>query len=178
MSETIMEIRGVRKEFLRRGKDQVRAFNAVADASLKLHAGDFIACVGRSGSGKTTLLNMMAGLLPPTEGAVLLEGKDLYSWGDSELSRLRNATIGVVPQGQTGIGSLTLIENVMLPWRMYRADGDIEQEAHALLKELGIASLADSYPAELSGGELRRMSIARARVQAEVAVDRRADGRS
>lgn len=162
MNEAMLEVREVRKDFLRKGKSETRPFSAVSNVSISLYPSDIIACMGRSGSGKTTLLNIMAGLLAPTEGIVMLKGTSLYSYNDAELSKLRNTAIGVVPQGQTGIGSLTLMENVVLPWHMYRPDEEIAQQAHALLEELEILHLADSYPAELSGGELRRMAIARA----------------
>ena len=110
------------------------------------------------------LLNMLAGLLAPNEGCVQLNGQDLYALSDDELSRLRNEHIGVVPQGQTPLYSLTVVQNVTLPYLMYRADDGVEARALELLDSLGIRHLADSYPSELSGGEMRRMAIARALV--------------
>jgi len=120
--------------------------------------------MGRSGSGKTTLLHMLAGLLTPTSGRVLLGETDLYRLDDRALSRLRNANIGVVPQGRSAIDSLTVLENVLLPGRMYGGTVD-EAAARRWLAVLGIESLAGAWPAELSGGELRRMAIARAMAQ-------------
>ena len=118
--------------------------------------------MGRSGGGKSTLLNMLGGLLEPSEGTVALAGSDLYALSDDELSRVRNERIGVVPQGQTPLHSLTVVQNVTLPYLMYRADDGVEARALKLLESLGIRQLADSYPSELSGGEMRRMAIARA----------------
>lgn len=163
----VVEARGVSKSYFRAGRTQGRSFDAVAPCDLTLAAGEMVACMGRSGSGKTTLLSMLAGLLMPSEGSVLLAGQDMYALGDAELSRLRNERVGVVPQGQTVLHTLTALENVTLPcglWR--RGDGEhgaanVQARAEGLLERLGIGDLADAYPAELSGGELRRVAIAR-----------------
>lgn len=163
MSEAVLSARGVRKEFFRKGRASARFFDAVATCDLELWAGELVVLMGRSGSGKSTLLNMMAGLLAPTEGVVEYRGESLYALDDAALSRLRNEEFGVMPQGQTAIHSLSVIENVLLPYRLYRDDSS-EARALDLLAGLGIAALADSYPSELSGGELRRMAIARALV--------------
>lgn len=80
---------------------------------------------------------------------------------DAERSRFRNQNIGIIPQGQTGLHSLTVLENVLLPCTMY-GDEIPEEKAVALLERVGIAELRDTYPNELSGGEMRRLSIARA----------------
>ncbi len=154
----------ISREFIREGRGTNRFF-AVKEAELELNEGELTVLMGRSGSGKTTMLNMLSGLLAPTEGRVLLDGSDIYSLADKELSRLRNRRIGVIPQGQTAIHSLTVIENVMLPYTLYK-EGEGEQKyAEQLLEGLGIADLAASMPSALSGGELRRMAIARAMVR-------------
>lgn len=162
MDGIIIEAQGVRKQFFRKGRAAARNFDAVAGVDLQLARGQLVELTGRSGSGKSTLLNMMAGLLAPTEGRVLLGGQDMYELEDDALSRLRNERIGVIPQGQTALGNLTTIQNVMLPYCMYRKDGTAEAQAFELLERMGIADLADAYPSELSGGEMRRMAIARA----------------
>ena len=157
----MLEAQGIRKEFIRQGKGTNRLV-AVQDTDLTLGAGELTVLMGRSGSGKSTLLNMLAGLLAPTAGRILLDGEDLYAMEDRALSRLRNARIGVIPQGQTALHSLTVLENVLLPVRMYDPKADAAPEALALLERLGIAELQQDKPAALSGGELRRMAIARA----------------
>lgn len=162
MGDLILEARGVRKQFFRKGRSSARNFDAVADVDLQLERGKLVELTGRSGSGKSTLLNVMAGLLAPTEGSVLLEGQSLYDLDDQKLSRLRNARFGVVPQGQTALTTLSVVQNVMLPYCMYRADDGVEGRAIQLLDRLGIGELIDAYPDELSGGEMRRMAIARA----------------
>lgn len=162
MSGTRIEVREAAKAFFRKTRESAQDFYAVRPTSLSLASGEMVVLKGRSGSGKSTLLNMMAGLLVPSEGFVTLDGVDLYELSDVELSKLRNGSIGVVPQGQTAIHSLTVVQNVMLPHLMYRDDGGCEKRALELLGQLGVRELADSYPSELSGGELRRMAIARA----------------
>ena len=153
----------ISKRYLRK-RGQANWFEAVKPCSLELEAGTVTVLIGRSGSGKTTLLQMLSGLLTPSEGTVLLDGEDLYAMDDERLSRLRNQRLGVVPQGQSAIGHLTVLENVMLPLRLY---GKAEQTEAALdwLNRLGIGDLAETRPTDLSGGELRRMAIARVLAQ-------------
>ena len=162
MGDVILQARQLTQTFFRKGRESARHFDAVHDFSLALEGGQLVALMGKSGSGKTTVLNMLAGLLAPTQGQVLLGGVDMYALSDEELSRMRNASIGVVPQGQTPLHAFSVVENVVLPYTFYRERGTIEQRALELLGRLGIADLADSYPSELSGGELRRMAVARA----------------
>ena len=162
MGDIRLEARGACKRFFRKGRESAQYFDAVCPTDLQLSAGEVVVLGGRSGSGKSTLLNMMAGLLSPSEGSVAFNGRDLYELDDEALSRLRNEHIGVIPQGQTALHSLTVVQNVELPRLMYRADDSCEDRALGLLERLGIRELADSYPLELSGGELRRVCVARA----------------
>lgn len=166
----MLEARNVTKNYLRAQKG-TNVFTAVQETSLILTPGEVTVLSGRSGSGKTTLLNMMSGLLTPTTGQVLLDGKDIYALEDKELSALRNRHFGVMPQGQTAIPSLTILENVMLPFTLYEgrskelpARDQVQCYAEQLLEQTGIAHLRDAMPDELSGGELRRMAVARALV--------------
>ena len=155
--------KGVSRRYFRQGKGK-NFFYAVQGADLTLTAGTLTEITGRSGSGKSTLLNMLAGLLEPTEGHVLLDDADLYALEDRERSKLRNTAIGVIPQGQTGLHSLTMLENVKLPSMMYEKEPCSDAWAEGLLARVGIAHLRDVYPNELSGGEMRRLAIARALV--------------
>ncbi|MBQ9707877.1 MAG: ABC transporter ATP-binding protein [Firmicutes bacterium] len=150
----------VTKSFMRES-GQTNFFYAVRETELEIKSGQFIEINGRSGSGKSTLLNMLAGILTPTEGKVFAGETDLYALSDEERSVFRNENIGVIPQGQTGLSSLTVMENVLLPCRMYGRPDDLKR-AEELLRRVGIWHLRDVYPNELSGGELRRMAIARA----------------
>ena len=94
-------------------------FFAVQPLNIEIHGGEATVLTGRSGSGKTTLLNMLSGLLIPTEGKVWLGDTDLYSLNDKALSRLRSEKIGIVPQGRSAVDTLTVLENILLPAKLY-----------------------------------------------------------
>ena len=100
--------------YFRSGKN-TNYFYAVESLDFELKEGCITAVTGRSGSGKTTFINMLGGLLTPSSGRVLLDETDIYTLADRERSRLRNRYFGMIPQGQTGLQSLTVLENVMLP---------------------------------------------------------------
>ena len=155
-----LKAEGVSRQYFRKSKLS-NVFLAVKETNLTLPAGQLTEITGRSGSGKSTLLHMLAGLLAPTTGRVLLGGADLYALDDAERSMLRNKSVGVIPQGQTALRSLTVMENVKLPCAMY-GDAVSDDAALELLERVGLAALRDAYPNELSGGELRRLAIARA----------------
>ncbi len=157
----IIEATGLTKEFARARGGQ-RLFTAVHPLDIGLEEGSLTAVSGHSGSGKSTLLNMLAGILTPTAGSVRIDGTDLYSLGDEELSRLRNERIGLVPQGHTALRALTVLDNVLLPSVLYNRDEAPAERARELLGRVGLGDLAEAAPTELSGGELRRMAIARA----------------
>ncbi|WP_022819421.1 ABC transporter ATP-binding protein [Fusobacterium russii] len=137
-------------------------FKAVNNVSLKIEKGDFIHIIGRSGSGKSTLLNIIGTLLNTNEGELFLDGIDYKNLNDDEKSKFRNENIGFIPQSPSLLSYLNILENVMLPYDLYDREGDSESKAMYFLKELAIEHLAKSYPKELSGGELRKVTIARA----------------
>lgn len=151
----------LKKDFPRGGKDGA-VLTAVQPLNMELIPGKLAEITGRSGSGKSTLLNMLAGLLTPSEGKVFLDDADLYALGEEERARLRNRCIGLIPQGHAALLALTVLENVLLPAVLYRKDPPPEARAKELLEQVGIADLMHARPNELSGGELRRMAVARA----------------
>lgn len=155
---SILTVTNLTKEYARNGG----AFAAVANVDLQVRPGEVFGIVGRSGSGKTTLLNLIAGLLKPTSGNVFINGVDIHTLPDAKLSRLRNECIGFVPQGQSLLANLTVFDNVRLPYYFAERGDDVAGRTTFLLEELGIAHLAAMYPASLSGGEMRRVAIARA----------------
>ena len=159
----ILKAEGISKTFFR-NTGSANYFYAVSPLNIEILPESVTVLTGRSGSGKTTLLNMLAGILEPTEGKVLLDDTDLYSLKDDVLSRLRNERIGVVPQARSAVDTLTVMENILLPARLYGKHAPAE-EARQWMEQFGIDSLADAMPRELSGGELRRMAIIRAVVQ-------------
>lgn len=157
----IIEATGLTKEFAR-ARGGKRLFTAVHPLDIGLEERQLTLVSGHSGSGKSTLANMLAGILTPTAGHVRLDGTDLYSLRDEELSRLRNERIGLIPQGHTALRALTVLDNVLLPSILYTKDEAPADRARELLASVGLGDLADAAPTELSGGELRRMAIARA----------------
>ncbi len=162
-----MTAEALTKEFIRQGNGTNR-FVAVQPADISIERGQFVLLMGRSGSGKSTLLNMLAGLLTPTSGKVLYGGEDIYAMDDGKLSRFRSEHIGVIPQGQTAVHSLTVTENICLSYMLYGTDKEraaASEYAAVLMERLDISRLADAMPSELSGGELRRMAIARAMIR-------------
>nr|WP_125979756.1 ABC transporter ATP-binding protein [Bifidobacterium goeldii] len=168
-SAPLVELHDLTRTFMRRGKP----FDAVSHVNLAIVSGQFVAVTGRSGNGKSTLINMIAGLVRPSSGYVRVDGHNVAELSDRDISLLRNQTIGCITQSQTLLANLTVIDNVILPATLFdhcaqdthaadtTADG-LQHRAQTLLDQLGIADLADSYPKELSGGEMRRVSIARA----------------
>lgn len=157
---SLLEVKNLTKTYERNH----RVFHALDSINLTINHGDFTNIIGRSGSGKSTLLNIIAGTLSPTSGSVMLNGQDLAARTDRERSRIRNDKIGFIPQGAEALPALTVLENVLLPFCLYPHGGDGEGWARILLEKFGISELAESYPDELSGGELRRALIARAMI--------------
>ncbi|ATV59170.1 ABC transporter ATP-binding protein [Fusobacterium pseudoperiodonticum] len=154
----MLEIKNISKSYSRQGKD----FFAVKDVNLNISDGDFIHIIGRSGSGKSTFLNIVAGLLSADKGSLSLDGTNYMELSDEEKSEFRNKNIGFIPQSPALLSYLNVLENIRLPYDMYEKEGDSEGKARYFLNELGLEHLAKSYPKELSGGELRRIIIARA----------------
>jgi putative ABC transport system ATP-binding protein len=139
------------------------AVHALAQVSLTVDPGEFVAVMGPSGSGKSTLLNLAGGLDSPSDGEVIVEGKRLGGLTRSSLARLRRRSIGYVFQNLNLIPSLTAAENVMLPREL---DGvpvrRARREAMTALTEVAMGELADRFPDDMSGGQQQRVAIARA----------------
>lgn len=155
----MLNLVGLKKAYYR---DNVSSFTAVDNVDLNIMPGDFVSIIGRSGSGKSTMLNMIVGLLRPTSGTILINGADLWSMNDKNMARIRNSQIGYVPQGLSLLSNLTILDNVRLPFYLDKREGNGIDRAMSLLEEMKIKSLAQKYPAQLSGGEMRRVTIARA----------------
>lgn len=159
----MMELRAekISQDFLR---DSAREgyIVAVAEMDLCLSSGTVTAVMGHSGSGKSTLLHILGGLLPPVTGKVRIGETDLYALPEDARAELRSSTLGIVPQQLMSLRALTVRENVLLSALLYGREQGVSAHADALMERLGIAPLAHVCPSELSGGELRRMMIARA----------------
>ncbi|WP_407382950.1 ATP-binding cassette domain-containing protein [Ruminococcus sp.] len=156
----------ITKKFPRQ-RDGANFFYALHETDFALEGGCLAVITGRSGGGKTTLLNLLGGLLQPSSGTVKADDVDLYQMDDKRLSAFRNRHIAVIPQGVSAVYTLTVTENILLPTMMYgKRTAENAQRAEELMRHLGIADLRDAMPSELSGGELRRMAIARAMMTA------------
>ena len=129
--------------------------------SLEVAAGEVVAVTGPSGSGKSTLLGLLAGLDTPSAGSITVDGVEVTRLGEAELARFRRRTIGFVFQSYHLIPTLTALENVAVPLELAGTAQPLPA-ARRLLDEVGLASRADHYPAQLSGGEQQRVAIARA----------------
>ncbi len=142
-------------------KSGERFLTVVKDVSFSVDEGSTCAIVGPSGSGKTTLLGLCAGLDRPTSGSVTLNGIELGSLSEDDLSEVRNQYVGFVFQTFQLIPTLTALENVMVPLEL-RGQSQIRDHAAGLLKQVGLADRLTHYPAQLSGGEQQRVALARA----------------
>jgi len=144
----------------RQGEKFVTALEGV---SLEVAAGTFLAIMGASGSGKSTLLHLMAGLTKADSGKVLVNGADLATMGDTELTLFRRHHIGLIFQAFNLIPTLTAAENVALPLMLGGRNGQAGRlKVDELLESLGLAGRRNHRPDALSGGEQQRVAIGRA----------------
>ena len=129
--------------------------------NLEINESDSVAIVGASGSGKTTLLSLMAGLDLPSTGQVFLADDEITAMTEEERARVRGRRVGFVFQSFQLLGSLTALENVMLPAEL-KGDADAVGRAGELMDRVGLGHRLQHYPRQLSGGEQQRVAIARA----------------
>ncbi len=150
----IVELQDVSRVY-KNGDHEQRALDHV---DLSLEEGKFIVVLGPSGAGKSTLLNMLGGLDSPTEGTIVVDGKDISTLTENELADYRAETVGFVFQSYNLIPTLTVIENVALVKEIAKNP----LSSHDMLREVGLSDHIHQFPSELSGGEQQRVSIARA----------------
>jgi ABC-type lipoprotein export system ATPase subunit len=143
-------------------------YAAVRGANLELRRGEFISIVGRSGSGKSTLMAMLGALTKPTEGRLLLDGTDVWTLSETERAIFRARQVGFVFQFPSLLANLTAADNVAVPALLGRsmAAEDAYARAQELLARVGLADRANAYPGSMSGGEQRRVAVARALINA------------
>ncbi len=146
------------KKYYGSGDTQVRALDGV---DLQVENGEFVAIVGTSGSGKSTLLHMLGGLDRPTSGSVVVDGRDLSTLKDEELTVFRRRKIGFVFQAYNLVPVLSVYENIVLPIQL---DGGKLDAAYIdeVIGALGLKEKLQSLPSQLSGGQQQRVAIARA----------------
>ena len=140
-----------------------RSIEAVAALDLAVTAGEFVAICGHSGSGKSTLLGMLGGLSKPTGGTVKLDGADVWTLSADQRADLRRLRIGFVFQFASLLPTLRAVDNVALP-ALIAANGELDRayrQAEGLLTQVGLGDRLEAYPGELSGGQQRRVALAR-----------------
>ena len=157
----VLEAQSVTKTY--RVDDTV--IRAVDEVSVQICPGEFVALVGPSGSGKTTMLAMLAGLLSPTEGSILIGGQELSKMKESERTRFRRERVGFTFQENNLVPYLTVRENVELMLKLNRHfNRTTKKRASELLEQLGLGDRLKNLPSQLSGGQQQRGAIARALV--------------
>ncbi|MGW8443468.1 ABC transporter ATP-binding protein [Paenibacillus sp. S33] len=136
------------------------AVHALDGVNLEVESGEFVAIVGTSGSGKSTLLHMLGGLDRPTSGGVTIDGKDIFTLKDEELTIFRRRKIGFVFQNYNLVPVLNVYENIVLPIEL---DGKEPDKAHVdkIVHTLGLGQKLNNLPNHLSGGQQQRVAIAR-----------------
>jgi putative ABC transport system ATP-binding protein len=156
-NDIIIEGHGL-KRYYHRGSETVKALDGV---DISIRKGEIVAILGPSGSGKTTLINVLSGLDAPTEGTLVVAGKQVAGLSEDELVEVRRGVLGFVFQQFSLLPTLTVTENVELPLLFLGSRRDPRRTA-ALLKMVGLSDRADHLPRELSGGQMQRVAIARA----------------
>ncbi len=153
----ILETRGLRKVY-GSGDTEVRALDGV---DLAVEKGEFAAVVGTSGSGKSTLLHMLGGLDRPTGGSVIVDGRELSTLKDEELTIFRRRKIGFVFQNYNLVPVLNVYENIVLPIQLDGGQPD-KGYTNQIIETLGLGSKLQNLPNNLSGGQQQRVAMARA----------------
>ena len=153
----ILKTAGLEKTY---GKGD-NAVHALRGIDITVNKGEFVAIVGTSGSGKSTLLHMLGGLERPTSGTVTIDGKDIFSLKDEELTIFRRRKIGFIFQSFNLVPVMTVYENIVLPIEL---DGNVADKAFIdeIISTLGLSGKVNAYPNQLSGGQQQRVAIARA----------------
>ena len=157
----LLDVRNLKKVYTTRlGSNQVQALSNV---NFSVEQGEYVAIMGESGSGKTTLLNILASLDRPTGGEVILNGKNTVDIKEKELSAFRRKNLGFVFQDFNLLDTFSLQDNIFLPLVLSGEKYDSMQEKlKPIAKELGIESILEKFPYEVSGGQKQRAAVARA----------------
>jgi putative ABC transport system ATP-binding protein len=159
MTDPLIEVRNVTKTFVRGDV----SITPLADVTLTIARGEFVALIGPSGSGKSTLLNLMAGFDRVTEGSVRFEKHDIGEWDEATLANWRNRHVGFIFQAYNLLPVLSAYENVELPLLLtHLSRSERAQHVQTALSFVGLSDRVNHYPRQLSGGQEQRVAIARA----------------
>lgn len=158
--QNIIEVRNLQKSYSR-GEQAVSALKKV---DLTISRGEFVSIMGPSGSGKSTLLHLLGGLDRPTDGEVRIEGRNIHALSDDELSLFRRRRLGFIFQFFNLLPTLSALENVALPMLLdgHGRASEAHKKARELLDMVGLGARMNHRPAQLSGGQMQRIAIARA----------------
>ncbi|WAA12719.1 ABC transporter ATP-binding protein [Fervidibacillus halotolerans] len=155
----ILEAKKVQKEFGNKFNKQ----EVLKGIDLQIEEGEFVSIMGPSGSGKTTLLNCLSSIDKVTRGSVMINGENLVKMREKQLANFRKKYLGFIFQEYHLLDSLTVKENILLPLSIYKTSKkEAERKFQILATELGIYSIKDKYPYEISGGQKQRTAAARA----------------
>lgn len=157
----ILEVQCLKKIYTTRfGTNKVQALDNV---SFSVEEGEYLAIMGESGSGKTTLLNILASLDKPSEGRVILEGKNMGEVADKDISAFRRDNLGFVFQDFNLLDTFSIKDNILLPLVLAKKSvSEMEKRLAPISQRLGIAQLLNKFPYEVSGGQKQRAAVARA----------------
>ena len=157
----VLEVQHLKKVYTTRfGGNRVQA---LSDVNFSVEKGEYVAIMGESGSGKTTLLNILASLDRPTEGKVLMAGRDMAGIREKDLAAFRRNNLGFVFQDFNLLDTFSIRDNIFLPLVLSRTPYDeMEKRLMPLAEKLGISEILDKYPYEISGGQKQRTAAARA----------------
>ncbi len=155
----MLQIEKISKTYRSKGID----YPVLKEITATIRDGEFVAVMGPSGSGKTTLLNVISGFISADGGKVILDGQDILTGEEDDLAEIRQHKLGFVFQDFMLLNGLTIRENIFLPQIIAgKQKSTMEQNTKKLLSVFGIEEIAEKYPAEVSGGQKQRASIARA----------------
>jgi putative ABC transport system ATP-binding protein len=159
-NQPIVSLKNIAKSFPV-GNDEVTVLH---DISLDIHKGEFVSIVGPSGNGKSTLLNMVTGIDRPSDGQVVVTGRDIHAMSENELAKWRGQEVGIIFQFFQMLPSLSLLQNVVLPMEFAKKFNASERRDRAmhLLEMVGLDDQANKLPSMVSGGQQQRAAIARA----------------
>ncbi|WDV45125.1 ABC transporter ATP-binding protein [Clostridiaceae bacterium M8S5] len=157
----ILEVSNVSKTYS--SKRSLKKYKVIKDISFDIDKGEFVGIMGPSGSGKTTLLNIIGSIDKPTSGKLIINGNDITNLKKKLLAKHRRENIGFIFQDYNLLETMTLKENIILPLSLKGCDKEfINSKADKIINDLGLSSVSDKYPYEVSGGEQQRASAARA----------------
>ncbi len=157
----IIEVKNLKKSY----HDGETQTVALADVTFSVRKGEFLAIMGPSGSGKSTLLHLLGLLDVPSSGKYIFDGKNILSYSQEELARLRNQKIGFIFQAFNLLARTSVLENVKLPLAYSDIpESEWDEKGRAAIEAVGLSHRMYHEPAELSGGEKQRVAIARALV--------------